>query len=85
MRHLGSMFDDDILKKVTLSASEEMILASDLKQSQVTHLKKSILKLYLQKISSMFPGSGSVSQFRSFHEDCLNTEFHVKIKSRKWK
>ena len=33
MRHLGSMFDDDILKKVTLSVSEEMILASDLKQS----------------------------------------------------
>ena len=83
MRHLRSMFDDDILKKVTLSVSEEMILASYLKQSQVTHLKKSILKLYLQKI--MFPGSGSVSQFRSFHEDCLNIEFHVKIKSRNWK
>ena len=33
MRHLRSMFDDDILKKVTLSVSEEMILASYLKQS----------------------------------------------------
>lgn len=30
----------------------------------------------------MFPGSGSVSQFRSFHEDWLNIVFHVKIKSR---
>ena len=34
-------------------------------------------------MSSMFPGSGSVGQFRSFHEDWLNIRVSYKNQSKK--